>query len=156
MLGVKDLAKHFALSERAIHRRLTVIGGLRLPGVELTGKGYRVADQGLAVLGRVLELERDGSTIEAAAKIVVEELKTSSNGDQHSADDRQEGDESVSNELVQTLREQIERQDDEIAFLREQLRSSQDQIQSMLPSETEGRRRLSRWAAIKAVFTGKA
>jgi len=151
MLGVNDLAKHFAVSPRAIHRRLTVCGALDLEGVELAAKGYRVSDQGLAVLGRMLELERDGSTIEEAASTVKDELGTRADDRQDSAAERRASVEAPGAELVSVLKHQV----DDLRGERDRLMGLLEQAQAMLPTSSASRQRLGRWAALRAVVTGR-
>jgi len=155
MLGVKDLAKHYALSERAVHRRLTLIGAIALPGVELTGKGYRVSDEGLAIFGRVLAVERDGHTIEEAASVVqaeVEEMKEPVANRHHdaaseapeSAAERRAGDEPAA--------AYVEHLEGEIEFLRQRIVTLEERLPA-LPAP--GDERPGRLAALRYALLGR-
>ena len=144
MHDVKALAEHFGLSERAINRRLAALQTALGPQADayLTrGKvdKYLVTNNGLSVLGRMLELERDGLTIEEAAKRVREELVEPASDPQtngqnaerrESAERRQAGD-----ELVATLRETIELLKAQIAEKDRQIERLQDILQNRLPGQ---------------------
>ena len=144
MHDVKALAEHFQLSERAINRRLAALQTALGPQADayLTrGKvdKYLVTNNGLSVLGRMLELERDGLTIEEAAKRVREELVEPASDPQtngqnaerrESAERRQAGD-----ELVAALRETIELLKVQIAEKDRQIERLQDILQNRLPGQ---------------------
>lgn len=114
------------------YRHALYIGALALDGVELTGKGYRVSDQGLAIFGRLLELERDGHTVKAAATVVEDELEIRASQGQDSAAERRATVEVLDDELVSVLKSQVEHHQKEIDFLRDQLVVSRNQLQAML------------------------
>ena len=144
MHDVKALAEHFQLSERAINRRLAALQTALGPQADayLTrGKvdKYLVTNNGLSVLGRMLDLERDGLTIEEAAKRVREELVEPASNPQtngqnaerrESAERRQAGD-----ELVATLRETIELLKAQIAEKDRQIERLQEILQNRLPGQ---------------------
>jgi len=146
MHDVKSLADHFKLSERAINRRLAALQTALGPESDayLTrGKvdKYLVTNNGLSVLGRMLELERDGLTIEEAARRVRAELGEPASNDQEdgtgasgqqSADSRKAHD-----ELVATLRETVELLKAQLAEKDRQIERLQDILQNRLPGRVD-------------------
>lgn len=146
MHDVKFLADHFQLSERAVNRRLaalqTALGPLRDAYVT-RGKvdKYLVTNNGLSLLGRMLQLEGDGLIIEEAAKRVQHELGDMiQNGQENersspaplSADSRQ-----ASSELVAALRETLELLKTQIGEKDRQIERLQDIMQNRLPGRVD-------------------
>jgi hypothetical protein len=146
MHDVKSLADHFKLSERAINRRLAALQTALGPESDaylMRGKvdKYLVTNNGLSVLGRMLELERDGLTIEEAAKRVHAELvEPASDGQEdgtgasrrESADSRKAHD-----ELIATLRETVELLKAQLAEKDRQIERLQDILQNRLPGRVD-------------------
>jgi hypothetical protein len=146
MHDVRSLADHFDLSERSVNRRLAAVQtalGPKADAYVTRGKvdKYLVTNNGLSVLGRMLELERDGLTIEEAARRVRAELvEPASNGQGNgeaaagpgSADSRRE-----SAELAAALRETVELLKAQLAEKDRQIERLQDILQNRLPGQVD-------------------
>lgn len=146
MHDVKFLAEHFQFSERAINRRLAALQTeLGSQGDAYLTRGkvdkYLITNNGLAALGRMLELERAGLTIEEAAKKVREEMiDASSNGQGNGTDapapeiaDFRRAD----GELVAALRETIELLKVQLTEKDRQIERLQDILQNRLPGQVD-------------------
>jgi len=142
MHDVKFLAEHFHFSERAINRRLAALQTeLGSQGDAYLTRGkvdkYLITNNGLAALGRMLELERAGLTIEEAAKKVCEEMidgSANGQGNGTSAPTPEIADfRRAESELVAALRETIEVLKVQLTEKDRQIERLQDIFQNRLP-----------------------
>ena len=123
MHTIDDLTGRYGLSSRALRRRLTALR----PEINLyVRRGPRNAilmtDNGLAILDRLIDLERDGTGPTAAVEQVKAEVLTGIQSAEVRPDTAEVAATDSRNELIQELRDrieslehQLERRDQEMA-----------------------------------------
>jgi len=112
-----------------------------------------LSDNGLAIIDRLNQLQQDADLgLNSAAEKVKSEVQ----------DGRRTGYEQGANiaghptdALVTALESRVNEQAQMIGFLQDQLEGVQSQLQAMLPASTHTRQRLGRWAALRAIVSGR-
>jgi hypothetical protein len=160
MMDTESVAKALGYHKRALLRRVSALGSLVTPHVaEGKNGGFLFDDTAIAILRRLSELERDGLSVSTATQRIREELKKpDENGVSTDVASAPTGDTS---ELVAELRARIREQTEMIAFLKEQLRSRDEQILALTPGpQTDAKndhsnQRWSRWQGLKMLVLGR-
>lgn len=142
MFTLKSLADVYGMSYKQIRDRVTKLGPLIDPHiVEGKNNTKMVKDSGRAILDRLIQLERDGHTIQAAVSIIEEEV--ASNGDPRSG-----GVKELRDTLLTQLQARLNEQGDQIAFLHDQIKEYKEelaelrgQVRLMLPESAGGVRK---------------
>lgn len=157
MLELKAVADRLGLSEHSARRLLRALAPMVDDHIK-RGKDNRLLIQSgaLAILDRAASLWSDGQTLQDLSKTIQHELGKAStdhaNGlapnRENPASDHHCGACDVRDQMIQELRA-------DKARLLEQLDTAQDQVRAMLPSVSEGRRRMGRWAHLRAVVLGR-
>jgi len=152
MLGVQELSKRYALSEKTVRRYLDtlapVIGPYRLQG---ENNKILLTDAGLAIFDRFMQLRRESRLSPSAALAMLkEELQNGANGMSGRLGNPVQARSGVRDPVVEELRARVEEQGQQIAFLQDQVKllmqqlaEAQAQIQVMLPASIERSRK--RW-----------
>ena len=118
MYTVKAIANTTGLTPRQVYDRLTSLSGLLNGALQTGSRGAKLlTDQGFAVFRRLIDLETEGLCRESAVRIMAAELETP----QPDTPKPVRNDRESIGELVETLREVIKDQRQEIAFLRAQV-----------------------------------
>ena len=142
MHSIKDLEDHFGLSYWKARKRLRLIRD-NFDGEVKGGQNskYYLTDNGLTILDRILELEDQNHDLSAAVEQVKNELETSSETEEATGSNQNK----VNPKYVQRLENEVE-------FLREELRKKDQQIQQLLPAAKEeksnGSGRVTLWGAL--------
>ena len=124
MHSIKDLENHFGLSYWKARKRV----GLIRENFEGEVKGgqnskYYLPDNGLAIMDRILELENQNYDLNSAVEQVRDELKTTS-----------ETAKTTKSKQAKIDPKYVQRLEDEVEFLREELQRKNNQIQQLLPA----------------------
>jgi len=135
--SIKDLEDRFGLSYWKAHKRLSLIRE-NFDGEVKGGSNskYWLTDNGLTILDRILELEDQNHSLNAAVEQVKNELERPDNPEEKSEPNPTK----VEPKYVQRLENEVE-------FLREELRRKDQQIQRLLPGQVERKSPLTRFFA---------
>ena len=132
MHSIKDLEDRFGLSYWQARKRLGLIRE-NFEGEVKGGKNskYWLTDNGLTILDRILELEGQKENLNTAVQQAKEELEdTDNNGDTSGA------------KRTKVEPKYVKRLENEVEFLREELRRKDHQIQQLLPAAKKERKSL--------------
>jgi len=156
-----DLKGSLGYPGKRVYARIDAVSA-QFPGVVETGKNNKkfVSDRGFAILRRLKELEDDGHSIETAMNKIVAELKEHEQNNEkptltQTETTGKQNDLIPAKELITVLKEQLRAKDSELERVMGLLEQSQGQIRAMLPTSSATRQRLGRWAALRAVLTGR-
>ena len=118
MYTVRDLAELTNLTSRQVYDRIAALSPVLNGSLRTGTRGAKLLTaEGFAIFRRLIELESEGISRESIVKVIASELETSEpNKPEAVRKDRE-----AVGDLVQTLREVIEDQRQEIAFLRRQI-----------------------------------
>lgn len=135
MHSIKDLEDRFGLSYWKARKRLSLIRE-NFDGQVKGGQNskYWLTDNGLAILDRILELEDQNQDLSVAVEQVKSELETSTD----TTEEDQSNPAKVDHKYVQRLENEVE-------FLREELERKDEQIQQLLPGKVERENPVSRF-----------
>lgn len=127
MHSIKDLENHFGLSYWQTRKRIGLISNY----FESEVKGgqnskYWLTDSGLAILDRMLELEKDGHGPKSAIEAIKEEIQKPD----MESDNLKSKQAKVDPKYVQRLESEVE-------FLREELKERDRQIRQLLPGSAK-------------------
>lgn len=154
MFTVNDLAKRFGLHPKSVRERLNGLSPLVEPHMERgRNNAILLTDSGLSIFDRLIQLEQDGHTMATAVQQMLNERSYQEETRGQPADIPGAASRHT-DLLIDELRSRIKSLEEDKSYLQDQLNHAQSQIQAMLPAESEGRRRHSRWKYLKAVFTG--
>lgn len=161
MMTIKDLQARLGMTEWPVRRLLDAVAPLlqaqlhRKPGQPL-----QVDPAAIGLLERAKILMDRGTPRAQLVEVLQAELQpqqqTSANGSGDAGKSEQTPlhPASTSGELVAELRRQIERLEDDKAWLQRLLEEQAAQLQAALPAVSEGRQRMGRLAHLRAFFTG--
>lgn len=137
MYSVADLERLTGLTRKQVYDRLRLLSEVLNDHIIKGRNGKKlISEQGFAIFNRLLKLERQGLTGNAAVKRMAEELtELESKGDKGQLDDKQ-------SEVIQSLKLTIEILRDENRWLRSQLEELQ---QRALPPPGGSQRRWWSW-----------
>ena len=118
MYRVKDLAELANLTSRQVYDRIAALSPVLDGGLRIGARGAKLlTDEGFAIFRRLAELETEGISRESAVEMIASELETP----QPTRAEAVRKDGESAGELVETLRETIKGQREEIVFLRRQV-----------------------------------
>lgn len=152
MLGVQELSKRYALSEKTVRRYLDtlapVIGPYRVQG---ENNKILLTDAGLAVFDRFIQLRRESKLSPSAAlSLLKEELQNSPKEMSKRLSNPVQPRSEAQDFMIEELRARVEEQGKQITFLQDQVKllmqqlaEAQAQIRAMLPATVERSRK--RW-----------
>ena len=162
MLTIDVLSDRMGLSawqtRRIIYALKPILHGLyrSVPGQPLT-----VDSNALGILDRAKELRDKGVPLNGLAEVMQEELHSASNGNSEAQNGLQVSKQELANqsqELVNELRERVKDLQTRIEELKADKSSLANQVKELqtlaLPSNSEGRKQLTRWQHLVQVFTG--
>lgn len=137
MYSVSDLERLIGLTSKQVYDRLRLLSEVLDGHITIGRNGKKLmSEQGFAIFNRLLELERQGLTGQAAVKQIAGELKTPIGTDETPSSTASES------EVVGSLKLTIEILREENRWLRSQLEQLQ---QRALPRPAESHRRWWTW-----------
>ena len=163
MMDTDQLASYLGLHRRALLRRVETLGSLVSPYMT-QGKngGFLFHDGAVAVLHRLVDLERDGLSVKAATdKLAIEMEKPGSNGVTATVTRVPSSVTLETSPLIDEMRTRISEKDREIEWLRrmmEQLQNEKDKLLLALPTPQDNKplsSQMSRWQALRIAFLGR-
>lgn len=141
MYTVADLERLTGLSRKQVYDRLRELSGILEEHITIGRNGKKLlSEQGFAIFNRLLELEREGQTREAALQTIVKERSTDQGkeGKLWESESKPEG----NPELIRSLQLTIEILREENRWLRKQIEELQ---QRALPPPQRPRRFWAWW-----------
>jgi len=145
MFNVQALSELLELTPRQVYTRLETLKPLLGKHLQIGRNNQKLLDdQGLAILRRFLELERQGMAAQAAVKLMEIEL---TNSESNRPETNVKPD--ITEILIVELKAAIARLERENEWLRRQLEEAQAQLRAMLPGPKS-----SLWRRLTALFKG--
>jgi len=162
MHSLEELTKELNLTYNQLRHRLRLLGTAISQHLSKGKKGkILISNNGLIILRKMIELERDGRSIEAAAQAVIEEL--AGNGDSQSAQFVTTQSQTVTMQLLEAKERLIAKLDEEVRYLRmqnEQLtKIIEEKLAQLPPAREEIQQKIqakaSRWLRFKQLLKGE-
>lgn len=156
MMGIQDLRQRFGMPDKAVRRRLDALSTVLTPHISRgVNNAILLSDSGVAIFDRLVQIERESKRgLTPAAEMVANEVL---NGAQAVVKPEENGDQTP--EVLDILKEQIRELKHDKSYLQEQLDKALNHVGELqayaLPSESNGRRKRSRWQHLKAVVIGR-
>lgn len=162
MLTLKDLEARLAMNEWPLRRLLDALQPLLRDTMRRKqGQAIRVDSSAIGLLERAKELMDKGTPRSRLVEVLQDELQEGQQGGQANAakaraDAGNYEQTGVQHEsvLVNELRSQIQLLREDNVWLKERLQDKEEQLQRVLPSQTEGRKLLSLTQRIKVLLNG--
>lgn len=162
MLTLKDLEARLAMNEWPLRRLLDALQPLMRDTMHRKqGQAIRVDSSAIGLLERAKELMGKGTPRSRLVEVLQAEMQGGQQGQQPDAakpradagNNEQTGVQNES-ELVNELRNQIQLLREDNSWLKDRLQEKEEQLQRVLPIQSEGRKLLSLTQRIQVLFNG--
>jgi len=163
MYTVKDLAERFGLHPKRVRERLAVLSPLIDPYlVEGKQNAKLLTDGGLAIFDRLIQLEREGLTVQAAVQKLQNELSHGQKTpDQRASLEPASNGNNDKDELIAVLKEELQYLRQERDRLLGIIENQSEQLRALLPGpkpqngQDGPAKKLTRWQALKIAILGR-
>lgn len=162
MYTVKDLSERFGLHSKRVRERLAALSPLIDPYLaEGKQNAKLLTDGGLSVFDRLMQLEQEGLTVQAAIQKLKDELSDGQKTPgQRASSERVSNGADAKDELIAVLKEQLLHTQQERDRLLGIIENQSEQLRALMPGPKAqngqgGNPALTRWQALKVLVLGK-